>query len=82
MGEEVTSEHTPLSILRATVLTRTVRGVEGHFDHPHSRNWKDITDHVNPLLASLVGTQLSMFSDAPLTMRQELTLLRSHVWEH
>ncbi|CCA69230.1 related to BNA5-kynureninase, required for biosynthesis of nicotinic acid from tryptophan via kynurenine pathway [Serendipita indica DSM 11827] len=31
------------------------RAVEGHFDHPHDRNWKDITDHVNPLLASLVG---------------------------
>ncbi|KAG8833523.1 Kynureninase (L-kynurenine hydrolase) [Serendipita sp. 399] len=34
------------------------RAVEGHFDHPHGRNWKDITDHVNPILASLVGAKL------------------------
>ncbi|KAG8812736.1 Kynureninase (L-kynurenine hydrolase) [Serendipita sp. 401] len=34
------------------------RAVEGHFDHPHGRNWKDITDHANPILASLVGANL------------------------
>ncbi|KAH8117334.1 pyridoxal phosphate-dependent transferase [Phellopilus nigrolimitatus] len=33
------------------------RAVEGHFDHPLGRSWKDITDHVNPLLAELVGAK-------------------------
>jgi len=31
--------------------------VEGHFAHPHGRPWKDMTDHVNPLLAELVGAK-------------------------
>ncbi|PVG02794.1 kynureninase [Serendipita vermifera] len=33
------------------------RAVEGHFDHPYNRNWKDITDHANPTLAMLVGAR-------------------------
>lgn len=31
------------------------RAVGGHFDHPYNRKWKDITDHVNPILATLAG---------------------------
>ncbi|CAH7665821.1 kynureninase [Phakopsora pachyrhizi] len=31
------------------------RAVNGHFDHPYGRNWKDICDLVNPTLAYLVG---------------------------
>lgn len=31
--------------------------VMGHFDHPHSRPWKDIDDHVTPALAALVGAE-------------------------
>ncbi|KDQ60732.1 hypothetical protein JAAARDRAFT_172871 [Jaapia argillacea MUCL 33604] len=31
------------------------RAVEGHFSHPHGREWMNITDHVNPLLAELTG---------------------------
>ncbi|KAH9842665.1 kynureninase [Rhodofomes roseus] len=31
------------------------RGVEGHFDHPHGREWMRIADFVHPLLAEIVG---------------------------
>ncbi|CAH7687894.1 kynureninase [Phakopsora pachyrhizi] len=31
------------------------RAVNGHFDHPYGRNWKDICDLVNSTLAYLVG---------------------------
>jgi hypothetical protein len=31
------------------------RGVEGHWSHPHGRNWKDIANCVHPDLAELVG---------------------------
>jgi kynureninase len=31
------------------------RGVEGHFDHPHGREWTNMTEHVHPLLAEVVG---------------------------
>ncbi|KAI0040486.1 kynureninase [Auriscalpium vulgare] len=31
--------------------------VEGHFSHPHGRDWMNITDHVNPLLAQLLGAR-------------------------
>ncbi|PCH38103.1 kynureninase [Wolfiporia cocos MD-104 SS10] len=31
------------------------RGVEGHFDHPHDRDWMNIADTVHPVLADLVG---------------------------
>ncbi|KAH9951871.1 kynureninase [Amylocystis lapponica] len=31
------------------------RGVEGHFDHPHGRNWVDIADSIHPLFADIVG---------------------------
>jgi kynureninase len=41
-----------------------VRAVEGHFDHPHDRNWKDITDHVNPVLATLAG-RISLCTSSP-----------------
>ncbi|KLO12610.1 kynureninase [Schizopora paradoxa] len=32
------------------------RGVEGHFNHPEGRPWSS-TDHINPLLAELVGAR-------------------------
>ncbi|KAH9946003.1 kynureninase [Epithele typhae] len=35
------------------------RGVEGHFDHPHGRNWKDIADLVTPHFAQIVGAKES-----------------------
>ncbi|KII88612.1 hypothetical protein PLICRDRAFT_54440 [Plicaturopsis crispa FD-325 SS-3] len=33
------------------------RAVEGHFDHPHGREWMNIANHVTPLLAELVGAK-------------------------
>ncbi|KAI0318648.1 pyridoxal phosphate-dependent transferase [Amylostereum chailletii] len=33
------------------------KAVEGHFSHPHGRDWMSITDHVNPLLAELLGAK-------------------------
>ncbi|GBE82014.1 Kynureninase [Sparassis crispa] len=33
------------------------RGVEGHFDHPHGRDWVRIADLAHPMLAELVGAQ-------------------------
>ncbi|KAH9981245.1 kynureninase [Lactifluus volemus] len=33
------------------------RAVLGHHDHPHGREWMNITDHVNPLLAELLGAR-------------------------
>ncbi|KAG8217825.1 pyridoxal phosphate-dependent transferase [Butyriboletus roseoflavus] len=33
------------------------RAVEGHFNHPHGREWMNIADTVAPLLAQLVGAQ-------------------------
>ena len=33
------------------------RAVQGHHDHPHGREWMNITDHVNPLLAELIGAK-------------------------
>lgn len=35
------------------------RAVQGHHEHPHGREWMNITDHVNPLLAELLGTKIS-----------------------
>jgi hypothetical protein len=32
-----------------------LRGVEGHFNHPHDREWTNMTNHVHPLLAEIVG---------------------------
>ncbi|KAF8557252.1 kynureninase [Imleria badia] len=33
------------------------RAVEGHFKHPHGREWMNIADTVTPLLAELVGAE-------------------------
>ncbi|KAG6376446.1 pyridoxal phosphate-dependent transferase [Boletus reticuloceps] len=33
------------------------RAVNGHFKHPHGREWMNIADTVTPLLAELVGAQ-------------------------
>ncbi|KAH9934629.1 kynureninase [Fomitopsis serialis] len=35
------------------------RGVEGHFDHPHGRDWMHIADFVHPLIAEIVGASES-----------------------
>ncbi|TFY70378.1 hypothetical protein EVG20_g2647 [Dentipellis fragilis] len=34
-----------------------LRGVVAHFAHPKGRDWMTITDHVNPLLADLIGAK-------------------------
>lgn len=33
------------------------RAVLAHHDHPHGREWMNIADHVNPLLAELLGAR-------------------------
>ncbi|KAI0818577.1 pyridoxal phosphate-dependent transferase [Irpex lacteus] len=35
------------------------RAVEGHFDHPHGRDWMHIADHVHPYFAEIVGAKES-----------------------
>ncbi|KAI0695913.1 kynureninase [Cytidiella melzeri] len=35
------------------------RAVEGHFDHPHGRDWVSIANHVHPLYAEIVGAEES-----------------------
>ncbi|KAI0341706.1 kynureninase [Trametopsis cervina] len=35
------------------------RAVEGHFDHPHGRDWMRIADHIHPHFADLVGADES-----------------------
>jgi hypothetical protein len=49
-------------ILSSRVLTAISfhlrRAVQGHHEHPHGREWMDITAHVNPLLAELLGTEI------------------------
>lgn len=35
--------------------TAFLRAVQGHFKHPHGREWMNIADTVTPLLAQLVG---------------------------
>lgn len=38
------------------------RAVEGHFDHPHGREWVKLTDRVNPLMADIVGSSEAAFT--------------------
>jgi kynureninase len=38
-----------------TAIFHVRRAVQGHHDHPYGREWVNITDHVNPLLAELLG---------------------------
>jgi kynureninase len=38
------------------------RAVQGHHDHPYGREWVNITDHVNPLLAELLGREIFLLS--------------------
>ena len=57
MGLEVSQDDlmaSPLSRMTLIDISR-LRAVEGHFAHPDGRDWMNITDHVNPLLAELVG---------------------------
>ena len=43
------------SATQAYLVNTFHRAVEGHFKHPHGREWMDIADTVTPLLAELVG---------------------------
>lgn len=57
MGLEVSQDDlmaSPLSRMLLIDISR-FRAVEGHFAHPDGRDWMNIADHVNPLLAELVG---------------------------
>ncbi|KAI9571223.1 pyridoxal phosphate-dependent transferase [Boletus coccyginus] len=45
------------TLLEEELLVWGTRAVEGHFKHPHDREWANIEDTVNPLLAELVGAQ-------------------------
>jgi hypothetical protein len=47
-----------------TAIFHVRRAVQGHHDHPYGREWVNITDHVNPLLAELLGREF--FSCLPL----------------
>ncbi|KAI0306522.1 kynureninase [Multifurca ochricompacta] len=40
-----------------TAIFHVLRAVQGHHDHPHGREWMNITNHVNPLLAELLGAR-------------------------
>jgi hypothetical protein len=46
------------SHLVPTAVFHVRRAVQGHHDHPYGREWVYITDHVNPLLAELLGSEI------------------------
>jgi kynureninase len=62
-----------LSCLIAIVHLR--RAVQGHHDHPHGREWVNITDHVNPLLSELLGTEILTAGVAALVLGLTHTLI-------
>ncbi|KAH7923501.1 kynureninase [Leucogyrophana mollusca] len=45
------------SLLQEELQVWATRAVEGHFSHPHGREWMNIADTVTPLFAELVGAQ-------------------------
>jgi hypothetical protein len=51
MDDEVSHGSLDVGISQSDEL----RGVEGHFNHPHDREWTNMTNHVHPLLAEIVG---------------------------
>lgn len=57
----------PLRTSVVPLLTHSfLRAVEGHFKHPHGREWMNIAETVTPLLAQLVGECLSEISATSL----------------
>ncbi len=62
VGFQESFVHGRISFLSSRVLTAICfglrRAVQGHHEHPHGRDWMNITDHVNPLLAELLGTEI------------------------
>jgi len=44
-------------LVKEELVAWGLKGVEGHFDHPHGRNWMTIDSTVTPLLAELVGAK-------------------------
>ncbi|KIJ68990.1 hypothetical protein HYDPIDRAFT_172492 [Hydnomerulius pinastri MD-312] len=46
------------SLLQEELHVWGTRAVEGHFKHPHGREWMNIADTVTPLLAMVVGAQV------------------------
>ncbi|KAI6045399.1 pyridoxal phosphate-dependent transferase [Pisolithus marmoratus] len=44
-------------LIQEELCVWATRAVEGHFDHPHGREWMNIADTVTPLLADLVGAK-------------------------
>lgn len=44
--------------LQNTCFNTTSSGVEGHFAHPHDRNWKDLAYKAGKAIAMLTGTPL------------------------
>ncbi|KAI0006082.1 kynureninase [Russula compacta] len=49
--------HSAEALVRQEFHVWGSRAVQGHHDHPHGREWMNITDHVNPLLAELLGAR-------------------------
>ncbi|KAA1474918.1 kynureninase [Dentipellis sp. KUC8613] len=45
------------ALVQEELQTWGAKGVVAHFAHPKGRDWMTITDHVNPLLADLVGAK-------------------------
>ncbi|KAH7914994.1 pyridoxal phosphate-dependent transferase [Hygrophoropsis aurantiaca] len=45
------------SLLQEELQVWGTRAVEGHFSHPHGREWMNIADTITPLFAELVGAQ-------------------------
>lgn len=53
MGNTVRLVHHLIGV--SDLLLDATSGVEGHFDHPHGREWAKIQDRATPLLAEIVG---------------------------
>lgn len=45
------------SLIEEELQVWATRAVEGHFNHPHHREWMDIANTVTPLLADLIGAK-------------------------
>ena len=63
------------------------RAVLGHHDHPRGREWMKITDHVNPILAELLGREnvpvaFCGFSTHRSASAKVPTRLRLPAWGH
>ncbi|KIM62414.1 hypothetical protein SCLCIDRAFT_9101 [Scleroderma citrinum Foug A] len=45
------------SLIEEELQVWATRAVEGHFNHPHHREWMDIANTVTPMLADLIGAK-------------------------